>query len=55
MEYLEVVKMEIKDTLVNEEKAKEVVIEDDDEPWDLADRLYKEWLEEPQTFGSGKE
>ena len=43
--------MEIKEMLITEEKAKEAVMDDDSEPWDIADRLYKEWLEEPQTFG----
>ncbi|MGV8081005.1 MAG: hypothetical protein AB2L22_13225 [Syntrophales bacterium] len=47
--------MEIQTVLMNEEKAQEVVIEDDSEPWDLADRLYKEWLEEPRNFEIEKE
>lgn len=38
--------MEIKNILVTEEKAKEVVMDDDFDPWDIADQLYKEWLEE---------
>lgn len=51
----EVMKMELTKVPKNEEKEKEAVIEDDSEPYDLEDRLYKEWLEEPQTFGSVKE
>ena len=47
--------MEIKETLITEKRAKEAVIDDDSEPWDIEDRAYKEWLEEPQTFGSVKD
>jgi len=43
--------MEIKEMLITEEKKEAAVMDDDSEPWDIADRLYKEWLEEPQTFG----
>ena len=44
--------MEIKEMLINERKAEEACMDDDSEPWDIADRLYKEWLEEPQLFGA---
>ena len=47
--------MEIKEMLINERKAEEACMDDDSEPWDIADRLYKEWLEEPQTFGAGED
>jgi len=47
--------MEIKETLITEEKAKEAVMDDDSEPYDIEDRAYKEWLEEPQTFGGYKD
>ena len=42
--------MEIMEELLNE-KGKEAAMDDDSEPADIADRAYKEWLEEPQTFG----
>ena len=48
----EAITMEIKEMLITEEKVKEAVMDDDSEPWDIADRLYKEWLEEPQLFGA---
>ena len=35
--------MEIQERLMKEEK--EIAIEDDYDPSDIADRLYKEWLE----------
>lgn len=44
-----VITMEIQEILMTEERVEQAVIEDDD-PRDLADRLYKEWLEEPHTF-----
>ncbi len=37
--------MEIMEELLNE-KGKEAVMDDDSEPSDMADRAYKEWLEE---------
>ena len=43
--------MEIKETMITEGKAKESVMDDDSEPWDMEDRAYKEWREEPHTFG----
>ena len=43
--------MEIKETLITEKKEKEAVMDDDSEPWDMEDSAYKEWREEPQTFG----
>ena len=46
MRIQEAITMEIKETLITEEKAKEAVMDDDSEPWDIADQLYKEWLEE---------
>lgn len=44
MEHSEVIKMEIQKRLMKEEN--EAVIEDDEsEPFDMADRPYKEWVE----------
>ena len=37
--------MEIMEELLNE-KGKEAAMDDDTEPSDIADRAYKEWLEE---------
>jgi hypothetical protein len=51
MRIQEAITMEIKETLITEGKAKEAVMDDDSEPWDMEDRAYKEWREEPQTFG----
>jgi hypothetical protein len=42
MRIQEAITMEIKETLITEKKEKEAVMED---------RAYKEWREEPQTFG----
>jgi len=44
--------MEIRESLVTERKAKEAVMDDDSEPWDIADQAYKEWREEPQLFAN---
>jgi hypothetical protein len=54
MRFQEVITMEIKETLITEEKVKAAVMDDDSEPWDLEDRAYKEWREEPQIFGSAE-
>lgn len=43
--------MEITEDLLNEKKIK-AVMDDDSEPWDIADQAYKEWREEPRLFGS---
>jgi len=44
--------MTMKEILIKEKPAKEVVMDDDIEPWDIVDQVYKEWREEPQLFGS---
>jgi hypothetical protein len=51
MRIQEAITMEIKETLITEKKEKEAVMDDDSEPWDMEDSAYKEWREEPQTFG----
>ena len=43
--YKEVTNMGIMEKLLNE-KGKEAAMDDDTEPSDIADRAYKEWLEE---------
>jgi len=45
MELLEVINMGIMQELIDE-KGKEATMDDDSEPSDIADRAYKEWLEE---------
>ena len=52
MGFPEDIKMTIKETLIKEERTKEAVMDDDSEPWDIADQAYKEWREEPQLFWS---
>ena len=49
----EVMNMGIIEELLNEKKIK-AVMDDDSEPWDIADQAYKEWREEPRLFGSVK-
>ena len=43
--FQEAMNMEIMEELLHEKK-KEVAIDDDSEPSDIADQAYKEWLEE---------
>ena len=45
--------MEVQEQLT-EEQTKSAVIEADDEPFDMADILYKEWLEERYAFKDRK-